>query len=318
MMLRKGNDLIKTPCCHFERVLKDESRNPFNDEYRGKVNGWKFPVLFIALMAFVFVSCHRKNETTDIPKKDTQKSITKNEIPIAEDSKMVFVPAGTFIMGSDIGNPDEKPVHSVSLDDFYIDKYELTNRRYNKCVEAKVCAPANNAEDTNLNGARQPVVGLSWLDCMKFCRWEGKTIPTEAQWEKAARGTDGRNYPWGSDFDIGKLSCFGAEDGFEYTAPVGSFPSGASPYGAMDMAGNVKEFTRDWYNSTYYGRSPADNPPGADKGDPIPPDNQQHRTARGGSWRNDVLNLRCTLRNPVTEGTANDYFGCRCVSEDRK
>jgi formylglycine-generating enzyme required for sulfatase activity len=277
-------------------------------------------IIIVTIAGLCLASCEKKKDeaataSKGVFEKESDSIHGGEAFKLEEDGEMVFVPKGVFKMGSNFGNPDEAPIHNEYLDDFRIDKFELTNRRYGRCVKAGVCSPANNIEDTNLNGARQPVVGLSWKDCVKFCQWEGKRLPTEAQWEKAARGTDGRKYPWGDEFEVKKVSCKGNEDGIDYTAPVGSFVLGASPYGAMDMAGNVKEFVNDWYDSKYYKTSPEKNPPGPSIGEPIPPDMLPHRVAKGGSWKNDTLNLRPSLRNPVSEGTANDYFGCRCAAD---
>ena len=160
---------------------------------------------------------------------------------------MVSVPAGEFWMGCNEQadkrcNFDEKPYHKVYLDAYYIDKYEVTQSEYNECVTTDKC-PANRKKD-GFTGDRQPVIGVSWEDADTYCKWAGKRLPTEAEWEKAARGTDGRVYPWGNSFDPTRANYAGA---LGKTSEVGSYPSGASPYGALNMAGNVWEWVADWY-----------------------------------------------------------------------
>jgi formylglycine-generating enzyme required for sulfatase activity len=210
--------------------------------------------------------------------------------PIATAADMVRVPAGQFIMGSNEGESDEQPVHIVYLDGFYIDKTEVSNAQYRKCMET---GPCDTPEDTiyydNADYAQHPVVFVRWNDANAYCQWAGKRLPTEAEWEKAARGTGRWVYPWGNTFDGTKLnfadkntsfdwSDSNWDDGYAATAPVGSYPNGASPYEALDMAGNVWEWVADWYDEGYYSQSPGRNPPGPDSG--------EYRVLRGGSWGN--------------------------------
>ena len=221
-------------------------------------------------------------------------------------SEMVYVPAGEFIMGSDEGDSDERPVHTVYLDAFYIDKYEVTNSQYRKCVEAGACdvplVPSDTTYYDNADYAGHPVAYVSWNDALAYCQWAGKRLPTEAEWEKAARGTDGRTYPWGEgiDCDLAQYNECGGR-----TVPVGSKPKGASPYGALDMAGNVWEWVADWYDSGYYSQSPGRNPPG--------PDSSESRVLRGGSWYYGADVARCAdrfWRVPVYRGS---IMGFRCA-----
>lgn len=200
----------------------------------------------------------------------------------------VFVPAGEFLMGSAADDADaddnEKPQHTVYLDAFWIDRVEVTNAMYARCVKAKACAPP--LQDTserrkryygNPEYANYPVIYVSWEAAQAYCQWAGGRLPTEAEWEKAARGIDGRQYPWGDE----PLNCTHSNSGIRGccvgdTTAVGSYPSGASPYGALDMAGNVYEWVADWYDREYYSRSPARNPAGPAAG--------EKRVIRGGSW----------------------------------
>ena len=227
----------------------------------------------------------------------------------------VFVPAGDFLMGSNgaPGFEDETPPHTVYVDGFWIMRTEVTNAQWQRFVEAGGYAEpaywssegwdwraANGVDapgcwwDGALNGPTQPVMCISWYEAEAFARWlSAETgvyvrLPTEAEWEKAARTTDGRTYPWGEAApDGGRLNfcdrnCdkewadFGADDSYRFTAPVGSYPAGLGPYGALDMAGNVWEWTGDWYDGGYYGQSPYANPTG--------PGGGSLRVARGGSF----------------------------------
>jgi serine/threonine protein kinase/formylglycine-generating enzyme required for sulfatase activity len=228
---------------------------------------------------------------------------------------MVYVPAGEFIMGSDEGDSHEQPVHTVYLDAFYIDKYEVTNAQYRKCVEAGACDAPSPTYYDDADYAQHPVVLVSWDDAHDYCRWAGKRLPTEAEWEKAARGKDRQVYPWGNTFDGSKLNfcdknCShswkdaSVDDGYTHTAPVGSYPAGASPYGALDMAGNVREWVADWYDQGYYSQSPYRNPKGPESG--------QERVVRGSSWITSEDTIRAAFRGHVTN-RGDDALGFRCA-----
>jgi formylglycine-generating enzyme required for sulfatase activity len=223
--------------------------------------------------------------------------------PRTEDgAEMVLVPAGEFLMGSNDGAYDEKPPHRVYLDAFSIDKYETTNALYKRFMDATGRPAPSYWSDGNFNGASQPVVGVSWGDADAYCRWAGKRLPTEAEWEKVARGTDGRKYPWGEQWDATRAN---AENRLGKTVPVGSHASGASPYGAQDMAGNAWEWVADWYGSTYYRNSPERNPEGPDSG--------TSRVLRGGSWLNYPRSLRSAFRLYFTPDFRSHYLGFRCA-----
>jgi len=216
---------------------------------------------------------------------------------------MVYVPAGAFTMGSDKGNSDERPVHTVYLDAFYIDKTEVTNAQYRKCVEAGGCdTPVKTTYYDNADYTQHPVVYVSWNDADAYCRWAGKRLPTEAEWEKAARGTDGRTYPWGEGIDCDHAQYSKCGGG---TMPVGSKPKGASPYGALDMVGNVWEWVADWYDPDYYSQSPERNPPGPDSG--------EGRVLRGGSLHGNQRFTRCAYRVGGNPRHRYFYVGFRCA-----
>jgi formylglycine-generating enzyme required for sulfatase activity len=220
--------------------------------------------------------------------------------------EMVRVPAGEFIMGSDNGSADEKPVRRVYLDEFFIDKSEVTNEQYNQCVSAGPCSP-NNKYD-GFTDLQQPVVGVDWNQASTYCSWAGKRLPTEAEWEKAARGTDGRTYPWGEGIDCSKANYGDCKHG--KTKPIGSYPSGASPYSAMDMAGNVWEWCSDWYDENYYGRGVQLNAPTRN---PTGPTSGKYRVLRGGSWVSDPSNLRASARNWCNPDYRSGLYGFRCA-----
>ena len=234
---------------------------------------------------------------------------------------MVYVPAGEFRMGSPEGGegePHERPQRQVALDGYWIDRTEVTNAQYRRCVQAEACREPAFWGDAALNQDDQPVVGVDWQDARAYCAWVGARLPTEAEWEKAARGSDGRRYPWGDQFDGQRLNwcdrlCPKQEnksavaDGYARTAPVGQYPQGASPYGALDMAGNVWEWVADWFVSAYYQRAPAHNPPG-------PPETEGAvRALRGGAWDEAEYRLRCAYRGSASPDVRREDIGFRCA-----
>jgi formylglycine-generating enzyme required for sulfatase activity len=217
----------------------------------------------------------------------------------ADGMEMVYVPEGEFTMGSNDGPANEQPVHQVYLDAYWIDHTEVTNAMYAKCVaDGKCTNPGTSVRSSEY--ANHPVTGLKWEDAQSYCTWAEGRLPTEAEWEKAARGTDGRIYPWGNDTGSGKYYLI---DGG--SKPVGSYPSGASPYGAMDMIGGAFEWVMDWYSASYYADSPSTNPQGPVGGD--------YHVLRGGSWGNNGNNLRASSRRVGFVHTSmGDVFGFRC------
>ena len=216
------------------------------------------------------------------------------EITFKDGASMVLVPAGRFTMGSNHGNDDEKPQHEVELDAFYMDKYEVTTSGYGRFLESSQREAPRYWETggvfstaTSKAYGDRPVVGVIWDDAQAYCEQYGKRLPTEAEWEKAARGTDGRTYPWGNDPPTSRHANF--DKGYNFKSygvltAVGSLTAGKSPYGAYDMAGNVWEWVADWYDKSYYNNSPRKNPRG--------PSNGEYRVVRGGSWNDEAGNLR--------------------------
>jgi len=179
---------------------------------------------------------------------------------------LLYVPEGEFTMGSDSGDGDEKPVHTVYLDAFWIDQTEVTNAMYMICVQSEKCIkPSSTRYYENPTYSSHPVVYIYWDYAKNYCEWVERKLPTEAEWEKAARGIDGGVYPWGNDEPSISLLNFNVNIGD--TTPVGNYPDGISPYGAYDMAGNGWEWVNDWYDNSYYSRSPTSNPLGPTSGD---------------------------------------------------
>ncbi len=232
---------------------------------------------------------------------------------------VVSVPAGEFEMGSAEGESNEQPVHTVALDAFWIDQTEVTNAQYALCVADGVCDEAEYADDADFSGDAYPVVGVSWHDANAYCEWVGVRLPTEAEWEYAARGPESTVYPWGDGFDCSRGNFDdetqvddyvvpGGEgcDGYEKTAPVGVFPEGASWCGTLDMAGNVWEWVADRYAEDYYARSPSSNPTGPSSGADL--------VARGGSWGHRQDYARCAYRYGSRPDVRLVTLGFRCAS----
>jgi formylglycine-generating enzyme required for sulfatase activity len=221
---------------------------------------------------------------------------------------MVYVPAGEFIMGSEHGEVDESPRHVVYTNAFFIDPYEVTNAAYDRCVKAQKCYRSTTRADLKYSAPRQPVAGVGFKDAVAYCRFAGKRLLTEAEWEKAARGTDERTYPWGNTWNHKWLNLHWDKDGFATTATVGSFPKNISPFGAYDMAGNVWEWTSDLWHPTSYRHSPRRNPRGHKLGDA-----DKRRVMRGGTWMYDVPFFSCTHnRSPGRPWIRKRYVGIRC------
>ncbi|MBI3072405.1 MAG: SUMF1/EgtB/PvdO family nonheme iron enzyme [Deltaproteobacteria bacterium] len=197
-----------------------------------------------------------------------------------KETGMAYVPAGEFIMGSDRGEVDEEPRHAVYTDAYFIDIHETTNAEYDRCVAAKKCKRSTARSRKKMDAPNQPVAGVGFQDAANYCAFAGKRLLTEAEWEKAARGTDERAFPWGNDWRDDRANMAWAKDGFTHTAPVGSFAGSVSPYGAHNMAGNMWEWTADLYDAEYYRKAPRRNP----KGPNGPATAGSRRVMRGGSW----------------------------------
>jgi formylglycine-generating enzyme required for sulfatase activity len=254
---------------------------------------------------------------------------TLGDLRIKADN-MVLVKGGKFMRGSSEGNNNEKPQREIYLDDFKVGKYPVTNEEFKEFIgdggykrekfwakegwqwreENKISEPAYS-HDRKWNGSNFPVVGISWFEASAYANWLSERtghqyrLPTEAEWEKAARGTDGSKYPWGYEFD--KNLCNSYESGLNRTSPVGIYPKGKSPYGCFDMAGNVWELCSDWYGADYYANSPDKNPKG--------PSNGASRVDRGGSWGSTARVCRSAYRAPLAPGVRNRILCFRLLQE---
>lgn len=232
---------------------------------------------------------------------------------------MVTIPAGDFLMGSPegTGRADEWPQRSVYLDAFLIDQVEVTNQRYMAFVKATGHQSPPNPYATgsllSINGLEQlPVVQTSWHDAKTYCTWTKKRLPTEAEWEKAARGIDGRLYPWGNEPPNGKRTNFDREWQEEQTLhPVGSLPDGDSPYGVKDMAGNAREWVSDWYDPDYYKEALRRNPHGPDTKGIV-------RSIRGGSWHSPASDITTSARGRGGFALQTHGTGFRCARSLQK
>ncbi len=227
---------------------------------------------------------------------------------------MITISAGEFLMGSPegVGRQDERPQRVVYLEAFGIDQVEVTNERYMAFVKATGHRTPPNPYGTgpliSVTGIEHlPVVQTTWYDAKAYCTWAKKRLPTEAEWEKAARGTDGRIYPWGNEPPTTKRANFDREWEDEKTLhPVGSMPDGDSPYGVKDMAGNVREWVSDWYDADYYKDAPKSNPPGPDKKGVV-------RSIRGGSWHSPASDITTTARGRGGFALQTHGTGFRCA-----
>ncbi|MFC2083549.1 formylglycine-generating enzyme family protein [Bacteroidota bacterium] len=319
-------------------------------------------IMIVIIILFMAVFSLYPDTTDQHKNNDSPKMITK--IREKDGMVMVYIPEGEFSMGSTIGEslvflnfklfafPDQRPKHKVFLDGYWIDQTEVTVGMFKKFIEVtghKTSAEKEGWGKPWRDGPKEdewpmipgtdwlhpqgpesithedhPVVQVSWEDAIAYVKWIGGSLPTEAQWEKAARGTDGRRFPWGDEFDgnflnygdslcpVGRWRDHKYNDGYAYTSPVGSYPDGASPYGVLDMAGNVWEWVADWYYEDYYENSTYQNPVG--------PFNGQVKAQRGGSWYDGEPEawVNCVVRhqNPVND--RYEDVGFRCVMPAKK
>ena len=232
-----------------------------------------------------------------------------------EGREMVEIPEGPFTMGTNNSDPDEGPAHPVYLKTFYVDLKEVTQAEYGRfermTKREKPQVPVFEDDISKLKNPDYPVVGVTWNDAVAYCRWAGKRVPTEAEWEKAGRGEGKRQYPWGDKFDQNYANVDGEDDGFQYLAPVGSFESGRSPYGLYDATGNVAEWVLDDYSADYYQGSPFRDPPGPEKED-------VYKVIRGGSWRESRIGARLTKRFSAKMWRTDATIGFRCATDAEK
>ncbi|MBA2251391.1 MAG: SUMF1/EgtB/PvdO family nonheme iron enzyme [Nitrospirales bacterium] len=242
---------------------------------------------------------------------DVAASSSSNDQPMPEE--MVLIPAGSFVRGTNAGGFDEQPERSIHLDAFSIDRYEITNGHYQAFVSATnhrhPGPPSRYAKNmVRMRGLNQPVVYVSWEDADAYCRWKGKRLPTEAEWEKSMRGTDGRLWPWGNVQDLNAANWARVDDGFEVPAPVGSMTRDVSPFGIADGAGNVMEWVSDWYAEESY-REPVDE-------NPIGPEHGLFKVMRGGAYTSTGTDIRITSRSKMVPDFRDETIGFRCASSD--
>ncbi len=225
---------------------------------------------------------------------------------------LVYVPPGTFLMGAADGDSDERPVHSVALSGFWLDRTEVTESQYALCVAAGKC----ETPLTPAAGSDYPVVGIAWEDAAAYCAWAGGRLPTEAEWEYAYRGATARLYPWGDIFDPARVnfcdvhcpeawSASAQDDGYAGAAPVATFVEGASWCGALNLAGNAWEWVADWYGAGAYATAETQNPTGPASG--------VERVLRGGSWSSPSYNVRGSYRFSAPPGQSEPTWGFRCA-----
>lgn len=271
------------------------------------------------VMILLVAACGSESPQSPTPPDQSDPPETPDRPDPRPEHQMTLIPAGEFTMGSGDLSSAEKPVHTVYLDSFMIDRYEVTNAQFSMYLndikydarnQGLIAISPYNAEISLVSGRfkpwsveyeERPVHDVKWVGAAAYCAWIGGRLPTEAEWEKAARGTDSRMYPWGDGEPESAVVNFDHEVGSPVV--VGSYPRGASPYGVHDLAGNIHEWTFDWYSSDYYGHSPADNPSGPLVG--------ERRVVRGGSCFDDAEDIRTYARNhelPESQG-----IGFRCV-----
>jgi formylglycine-generating enzyme required for sulfatase activity len=223
---------------------------------------------------------------------------------------MVLIPAGEFIMGDEQGHPDARPMHKTLLSAYWIDRHEVTNAQYRQCVDGGICMPPKDRQVyDDAERARHPVTNVTWKQAHAYCQWLGRRLPTEAEWEKAARGTDGRRYPWGNSEELLKSRSRNPATtvGLNGTSPVGSVAEAASPYGVFDLVGNVWEWVKDWYAEDYYATAPRLDPQGPLRG--------SFRVLRGGDWSQNPLELRASTRAWDEMTYWGPTLGFRCAAD---
>ena len=263
--------------------------------------------------------------TADLqPSQEGQRSVTET-IKGKDGAPMMLIPAGPFTMGGNDGPSSERPEHSVTLDSYFIDRYEVTLQLYGKFLqEAKHDAPSTWDDEAVMAVGDRPAVGMGWSDAAAYCAWAGKRLPTEAEWEKAARGTDGRRYPWGhmqpfvdiANYNRGvwvseAITLVAVSGGVEgMSVRHGLKEGGRSPYGLHHMAGNAAEWVADWYDREYYSKSPEKNPTG--------PANGEKRVLRGGSWADLPVALRVSARMSAEPDFQDRTIGFRCAMDAKK
>jgi formylglycine-generating enzyme len=282
---------------------------------------FKLVFLFVVLACAAMPIVAIMRGTTVTPYEKSASDTTADVVSVADSApgeepisdEMVTIPAGPFVRGTESGGFDERPTRTIHVDAFAIDRYEVTNHHYQQFVVAtghrKPGLPSRYAKSgAKVRGINQPIVYVSWEDAEAYCRWKGKRLPTEAEWEKAMRGTDGRLWPWGEKEQPNGANWARVQDGHEVSARVGTFQSDKSPYGVMDGAGNVMEWVADWYDEMYYKSSPDQNPPSPEYG--------TYRVLRGGSYTTTGGDVRITSRSKMMPDFRDESIGFRCANSN--
>ncbi len=260
--------------------------------------------LWSASRPFQFSPLHLLGELFSFYPDEEELSLPQAEPGREDPVDMILIPAGPYLAGI----IDEKRgwiPRRVYLDAFWIDVHEVTNQQYSRFVEAVEYPPPPYLDDRRYSQPDAPVVGVSWYDARAYCWWTHKRLPSEAEWEKAARGTQGRLFPWGDVYRPSQANLLGEEDGYADVAPVGHFPGGASPFGVQDMMGNVWEWCKDRYNPDYYQNLSERNPRGPRRG--------YYRVLRGGSWISSPDFVRGFVRDRLDPYARGIHFGFRCA-----
>lgn len=264
----------------------------------------------IQTMLSVFVAVGSAEVSLADPRHGMEPEARRHGVP------MVWISDGVFMMGSANGRSWNQPPHEVYLSAFYLDQYEVTVAGYAKFLDAAGTSRQDFVpklwEQANLlHDGDRPVIGLSWQAADAYCRWVQKRLPTEAEWEKAARGSDKRTYPWGNvepTFAVANYARTSSGNTYHDSLhSVGSYAGGKSPYGVYDMAGNASEWVSDWYNEGYYATSPKHNPQGPTRG--------LEKVLRGGSFQDSSLALKATSRDRSFPDDRSRLAGVRCAQD---
>ncbi|MBI5317643.1 MAG: SUMF1/EgtB/PvdO family nonheme iron enzyme [Nitrospirae bacterium] len=250
----------------------------------------------------------RVNDQLRTAQQEELKQLTQRGI--AQPEGMVVIPAGEFLMGAEDGQQDARPMHRVYLSSYWFDIYEVTNAGYRQCVEGGGCTPPKDRQTfDDPHRTQHPVTNITWNQARSFCQWQGKRLPTEAEWEKAARGTDGRRYPWGNDEEVIKSRVRNGElrTGVNGTEFVGRQAATASPYGVFGLVGSVSQWVKDWYAEDFYQTSPVRDPQGPARG--------SFRVLRGGEWNEKPPDLRASYRGWDEVTYWGPTLGVRCAGD---
>jgi formylglycine-generating enzyme required for sulfatase activity len=287
------------------QIIEPAKRDPPDPRKRYKFLKILIPIGLLVIILVVAFFIANPYDSFWIREKGLLNQVTRTSS--RDNMEMVYVPAGSFFMGSEkqYADSDESPVHEVYLDAFWIDKYEVSNAQYQACVEAGGCDSPDKGDLINSPFfQKHPVVYINWTNAKEYCKWVGRHLPSEAQWEKAARGIDQRSFPWGEGINCQFSRYDNCDEG---TVTINSFSTGQSAYGAFNMAGNVAEWVNDYYTEDYYSSK-------SSWLNPVGPNNGINRVIRGGSWNTSPLDLRSTNRFGLSSFYSSSTIGFRCVS----